>query len=67
MSHHIIVLGKYFGYVSALTYLCALGAAVGGVIWAALLVRYGKLTPGWLSHAMVDASIFAVGYLLLFQ
>lgn len=67
MSHHIIVLGKYFGYGSALTYLCALGVAVGGAIWAVLLVRYGKLAPGWLSHAMVDASIFAVGYLLLFQ
>ena len=67
MSHHIIVLGKYFGYGSALTYLCALGVAIGGAIWATLLVRYGKLAPGWLSHAMVDAAIFAVGYLLLFQ
>ena len=67
MSHHMIVLAKNFGYGSALTYLCALGAAVGGVIWAALLVRCGKLAPCWLSHAMVDASIFAVGFLLLFQ
>ncbi len=67
MSHHIIVLAKYFGYGSVWTYLCALGVAVGGAIWAALLVRYGKLAPGWLSHAMVDAAIFAVGYLLLFQ
>ena len=67
MSHHIIVLAKYFGYGSAWTYLCGLGVAAGGAIWAALLVRYGKLAPGWLSHAMVDAAIFAVGYLLLFQ
>ena len=67
MSHHIIVLAKYFGYGSVWTYLCALGVAAGGAIWAALLVRYGKLAPGWLSHAMVDAAIFAVGYLLLFQ
>ncbi len=67
MSHHIIVLAKYFGYGSVWTYLCALGVAIGGAIWAALLVRYGKLAPGWLSHAMVDAAIFAVGYLLLFQ
>lgn len=66
MSHHVIVLGKFFGYGSLLTYLLSLGVAVGGAIWAFSYARFGSLIPGWISHAIVDAAIFGVGYLLLF-
>lgn len=66
MSHHILVLGKFFGYGSWVTYFLAISVGVGGAIWASLYHRCGNLIPGWISHALVDAGIFAIGYLLLF-
>jgi uncharacterized protein len=66
MSHHVVVLGKFFGYDSALTYLCSLGVAIGGAIWAFFYGRSHRLLPGWISHSIVDATIFGIGYQLLF-
>lgn len=66
MSHHVLVLAKFFGYGSILTYLLALSVAIGGVIWASLYKRCGSLIPGWISHALVDAAIFLIGYQLVF-
>ena len=37
-----------------------------GVIWASIYHRCRNLIPGWISHAVVDAGIFAIGYLLVF-
>lgn len=62
MSHHVIVLGHYFGGLSFLTCAFSLGVAVGGVIWAWLYTRTRSLLGPWLSHALVDAGIFLVGY-----
>ena len=66
MSHHVLVLGKFFGYGSFMTYLLAASVAVGGVIWASIYHQCGNLIPGWLSHALVDAGIFVIGYLLVY-
>lgn len=66
MSHHILVLGKFFGYDSIMTYLLALSVAIGGMIWALMYHRFGNLIPGWISHAIVDAAIFVIGYMLVF-
>jgi len=66
MSHHVLVLGKFFGYDSVITYLLAASVAVGGVIWASIYHRCGNLIPGWISHALVDAGIFVIGYRLVF-
>lgn len=66
MSHHVLVLGKFFGYDSIMTYLLALSIAIGGLIWATMYHRCGNLLPGWISHAIVDAAIFVIGYLLVF-
>ena len=66
MSHHVLVLGKFFGYGSIMTYLLALSVAIGGLIWAVMYHRCGSLIPGWISHAIVDAAIFVIGYLLVF-
>ena len=49
MSHHVLVLEKFFGYGSVLTYLLAASVAVGGVIWASIYHRCGNLIPGWIS------------------
>ena len=66
MSHHVLVLGKFFGYSSVMTYLLAASVAVGGAIWACIYYGCGNLIPGWISHALVDAGIFLIGYWLVF-
>lgn len=62
MAHHVLVLARYFGWSSPLTYGLAFSVAIGGVIWAVMYRRYGTLVGPWLSHACVDAAIFAIAY-----
>lgn len=66
MSHHVLVLGKFFGYGSTWTYVCSAGVAVGGVIWGVMFRKTKSLWPAWLSHGLVDASLFLIGYHLVF-
>jgi membrane protease YdiL (CAAX protease family) len=65
MAHHVIVLGKFFGFANPATYLLSACIAVGGVVWAWLYHRSGSLLGPWLSHLLVDAAIYAVGYHLV--
>jgi membrane protease YdiL (CAAX protease family) len=65
MAHHVLVLGKFFGFASPTTYLLSACIAVGGFVWAWLYERTGSLMGPWLSHAVVDAGIFALGYQLV--
>lgn len=62
MAHHVILLATYFGWSSPWTYAFSLAVAVGGAVWAWLYQRSGSLTGPWLSHLVVDAAIFLVGY-----
>ena len=62
MAHHVIVLSVYFGGGSFLSLFFSLGVAVGGVAWAWLYHRSRSLFGPWLSHALVDAGIFLVGF-----
>jgi membrane protease YdiL (CAAX protease family) len=62
MAHHVILLGVYFGFASSLTYFFSLCVAVGGLIWAWLYQRSGSLYGPWLSHLLVDAGIFLIGW-----
>jgi membrane protease YdiL (CAAX protease family) len=62
MAHHVIVLGFYFGWSNPLAYVLSLSVAVGGAFWAWLYERTNSLTGPWLSHMLVDAAIFVVGY-----
>ena len=62
MMHHVILLATYFGWLSPWTYLLSLGVAVGGIFWAWLYHRSGSLYGPWLSHLLIDAAIFVVGY-----
>lgn len=66
MSHHVIVLAKYFGWTSPLTWFFSLSIAVGGAAWALIYKKWGTLLGPWLSHLLVDAAIFIIGYHLLF-
>lgn len=65
MAHHVIVLGLYFGYDHWMTYFFSLSVAVGGVIWSLLYQKSNSLLGPWLSHCLVDAAIFLIGYDLL--
>ncbi|MCG8449087.1 MAG: CPBP family intramembrane metalloprotease [Pirellulales bacterium] len=62
MAHHVIVIGTYFGFFTLTTWLFSLAVAFGGVFWAWLYHRSGSLLGPWLSHLLVDAAIFTIGY-----
>jgi hypothetical protein len=64
-AHHVIVLAKYFGYASPLTWLFTFGIVVGGMIWAYQFERTKSLWGVWLSHLLVDAAIFLIGLHLI--
>jgi len=64
-THHVLVLGHYFGWTSPLTWLFTTGVIVGGAFWAWLYAKSGSLLGPWLSHALVDAAIFAIGYQII--
>jgi membrane protease YdiL (CAAX protease family) len=66
-AHHWIVLGVYFGAFSPICCLMTFAVAVGGAIWCGLYHRSGSLLGPWLSHALVDAAIFAVGLAVILR
>jgi membrane protease YdiL (CAAX protease family) len=66
MAHHVLLLGLFFGWVSPLTYLFSMSVMIGGAFWAWLYNRSGNLVAPWLSHALIDAAIFVVGFELTF-
>lgn len=61
-AHHVIILGVYFGWGSVMQVAFSFAVAVGGMAWCFLFHRTGSLLGPWLSHALIDAAIFAVGY-----
>jgi membrane protease YdiL (CAAX protease family) len=65
MAHHVLVLATFFGWTSPATWLFSAAVAVGGAVWAWLYHRAGSLYGPWLSHLLVDAGIFTVGYFLV--
>lgn len=66
MAHHVLLLGKYFDGLTPATALFSLAVAVGGVVWAWVYHRSDSLLGPWLSHLLVDAGIFLVGYQMVF-
>lgn len=62
MAHHVILLATFLGWQSPWTLLFSLAVAVGGAVWAWLYAASRSLIGPWLSHLLVDAAIFALGY-----
>lgn len=62
--HHIIALLAQFDPLP--TFLAAFGVFVGGCIWSGLYLKYRSIWPGFVSHAIVDIAIFAIGARILF-
>jgi membrane protease YdiL (CAAX protease family) len=65
MGHHVIVLSEFFEQTRWLAWLLAAAVAVGGAFWAWLYERTGSLFGPWLSHLLIDAGVFWVGYVLV--
>jgi hypothetical protein len=61
--HHIVALRVYCEWPATL--LCAVGIFVGGALWSGLYLRTRSIWPGYLSHAIVDVAIFAIGWRLI--
>jgi membrane protease YdiL (CAAX protease family) len=64
-AHHVLVLQLYFGWLSAFTWLFTFAIVIGGAFWAWLYRASDTLAAPWLSHAIIDAAIFAIGYTML--
>jgi len=68
--HHVVVLWAYFSHAPAVALMLAAAVALGGAAWAWIYSRGGSIYAIWLSHALVDAAIFSVGFVIampLFQ
>jgi membrane protease YdiL (CAAX protease family) len=66
MAHHVVLLDIYFpGRFWTLALPFSLAVAVGGAMWAWIYQRSGSLLAPWLSHALIDAAIFSIGYVML--
>jgi len=61
-AHHVLVLQLYFGWLSPLTWLCTVGIVIGGAFWAWLYRASDSIVGPWISHAIIDAAIFGIGY-----
>ena len=66
-AHHVILLAVYFGGWSWATIFFSLCVAIGGAAWAWIYHRSGSLLGPWLSHLLIDAGIFVVGYDLMWR
>jgi hypothetical protein len=62
--HHIVALKSYLTWGPTL--LASAGVFVGGVLWSGLYWRYRSGWCGFVSHAIIDAAVFVVGWVLLF-
>lgn len=62
MMHHVVILGTYFEWALLPTAFFSLCVAVGGAFWAWLYDRSGSIAGPCISHLLVDAGIFLVGF-----
>jgi uncharacterized protein len=63
-SHHVLVVGYFLGSFGLLTLLVSLVVTAAGLLWAWLYERTGHLAGPWISHALADAALMWVGYLM---
>ncbi len=64
--HHIVILGVYFSdqfWTLAIPFSLCVG--IGGGVWAWIYHRAGSLYAAWASHAIIDAAVLYVGYLMI--
>ena len=64
-AHHVVLLTTYFGWFSPWAWLFSVSVVVGGAFWAWLYQRSGSLYGPWISHLLIDAAIFLIGYQMM--
>ena len=62
--HHVFALKAQFGW--SVTLIASLGIFIGGGVWSWMYARYRSIWPGYVSHAIVDVAVFAIGWMLIF-
>jgi membrane protease YdiL (CAAX protease family) len=62
--HHTVALSLQTGWV--VTLLGSLGVLAAGAVWSWLYLRTRSIWPGYLSHALADIAVFAVGAAIIF-
>lgn len=62
-AHHVIITGQLMNWW--LGALCGVCIGIGGGFWAWLYSRTGRLIVPWISHAIVDFTVMAIGYYLI--
>lgn len=62
--HHTLLLGAQFGWSFAA--VASIGVLVAGGFWSWTYARYRSVWPGYLSHALVDTTLLAIGWRLIF-
>ncbi len=61
--HHIVVTSQFFPLHWALLFSSAVG--IGGFFWSWLYQRQGTIAGAWASHAVVDAALMTVAFILM--
>ena len=68
MAHHVVILDVFLpGRLWTAAVPFSLAVAVGGAVWAWLYARADSVWSPWLSHALVDAALFVIGWDMLFR
>jgi len=63
--HHTLAL-HYFGFEVWQTIVASFGLLSAAAIWSWLYIRYKSIWVCWLSHAICDVAVFAIGYQIIF-
>lgn len=64
-SHHALIVAAFFPGELSLILALSAGVGGGGAVWCWLYRSSGSLLGPWLSHALIDAALMFVGYLML--
>jgi membrane protease YdiL (CAAX protease family) len=63
--HHVFALAAQTSWLT--TIVASFGIFVGGCTWSWCYLRYRSIWPGYVSHLIVDAAVFLVGWRILFN
>lgn len=66
MLHHVVIVGVFFAEnFWTLAVPLSLCVGIGGGVWAWIYARSDSIYAPWLSHAIIDAAILGLGYVML--
>ena len=63
--HHTLAL-HFFGFEIWQTVVASFGLLSAAAIWSWLYIRYRSIWVCWVSHAICDVAVFAIGYQIIF-